>query len=128
MTPIMAVMPFPNLLCQLRKTRRLTQVEAADLIGVSLPQYQRYEGGKSQPTLDVIRNIALAFNVSADALIFEPNERAPDDDLRLQFEAISQFDDDEREMTLILLESLILRHEAKNLSIRPRRRRQEPAA
>jgi hypothetical protein len=37
----------------------------------------------------------------------------PDDDLRLQFEALSQFDENERMVAEELLESLILKHNAK---------------
>jgi hypothetical protein len=47
--------------------------------------------GASQPTLDVIRRLAVALQVSADVLIFGADERGPDGDLRLQFEAISNF-------------------------------------
>jgi hypothetical protein len=34
-------------------------------------------------------------SVSADALVFEEDERGPDEDLELQFEALSQFDSEE---------------------------------
>ena len=91
----------------------MTQAAAAATIGVSLPQYQRYEAGRSQPTLDVIRAMAVAFSVSADALIFEPSERGPGDDLALQFEAVAQFDDDEKRLVRALLEGLIIRHDAQ---------------
>jgi hypothetical protein len=36
--------------------------------------------------------VAIAPSVSADKFIFGDNERRPDEDLRLQFEAISKFD------------------------------------
>lgn len=73
---------------------------------------QRYEAGTSQPTLDVIKKMAVALSVSADALIFEPDERGPDDDLRLQFEAIARLDPEERQVVKAVLESMIIRHDA----------------
>jgi hypothetical protein len=57
--------------------------------------------------------LAIALTVSADELIFGKDERGPDEDLRLQFEAISQFDEEDKELARGLLEGLILKHQAK---------------
>jgi len=73
---------------------------------------QRYEHGSIQPTLDVIRRLAVALSVSADMLIFDENERGPDDELRLQFEALRGFSPEEKQVAKTLLESLILKHDA----------------
>ena len=51
---------------------------------------RRYEAEETQPTLEVIRNMARALSVSADTLVFDEKERDPTDELRLQFEAVSQ--------------------------------------
>jgi predicted enzyme involved in methoxymalonyl-ACP biosynthesis len=59
------------------------------------------------------RKIALALNVSADQLLFEDDERGPSDDLRLQFEAVSRLDPDERNVLKSLIEGMLLKHEAK---------------
>lgn len=77
---------------------------------------RRYESGASQPTLDVIRPLAVALQVSADVLIFGADERGPDGDLRLQFEAISKFASEEKKVIKALLEGMILKHEAKRWS------------
>lgn len=80
-------------------------------------QIRRYEGGSAQPTLDVIRRLALALSVSADALVFAKEERGPvDDDLRLQFEAVSRLDPEEQRIVKALIEGMILKHEAKRWS------------
>ena len=42
----------------------------------------RPESGQSQPTLDAIRNLAKALSVSADMLLFEKDERGPDEDVK----------------------------------------------
>ena len=62
--------------------------------------------------LDVIRRQA-GLQVSADVLIFGANERGPDGDRRLQFEAISKFATEEKQVIKALLEGMILKHEAK---------------
>jgi len=48
---------------------------------------------------------------------FGEKERDPAMDLRLQFEALSQFDEEERKIVKALLESLILKHNAKRAFI-----------
>ena len=83
---------------------------------VHVIQVRRYEGDASQPTLDVIRRLAVALQVSADVLIFGADERGPDGDLRLQFEAISKFAPEEKKVIKALLEGMILKHEAKRWS------------
>lgn len=111
-------MEFPQRLAELRKGRGLTQQALAERASVHVTQINRYETGDSQPTLDVIRRLALALAVSADELIFGKDERGPDEDLRLQFEAICQFDEEDKDLARGLLEGLILKHQAKQSVMR----------
>lgn len=104
---------FPQRLAERRKLHNLTQQQLADRIGMHVVQLRRYEAGTSQPTLDVICNLATALQVSADMLLFGKDERGPDDDLRLQFEAVSRFDEEEKRVVRSLLEGMILKHEAR---------------
>jgi transcriptional regulator with XRE-family HTH domain len=109
-------MAFSDRLAGLRKQRGLTQQALADRAGVHVVQVRRYEGGGAEPSLEIVRKLAVALAASADELLFEKDERSPDEDLKLQFEAISRFDLEERKVAKALLESLILRHEAKRWS------------
>ncbi len=109
-------MDFPQRLVALRKEKGLTQQALADKVGVHVMQIRRYEGGNSQPTLDVIRRLAIALSVSADTLLFDPEDRGPSDDLRLQFEALSQFDPEARKVAKTVLDGLILQHQARRLA------------
>ena len=106
-------MDFPERLVRLRKERKLTQKTLAEQVEVHITQIQRYENGSTQPTLDIIRKLATTLAVSADELIFGEGERGPDERLRLQFEAISQFDEEDRQLAQGVLEGLILKHQAK---------------
>ena len=112
----LAAKDFPDRLAALRKDKGLTQQALADEVGVHVIQIRRYEGGKSQPTLDVIRNLAVALGVSADALLFEEGERGPDEELRYQFEALARFRPEEKKVAKTVIESLILKHEAERWS------------
>ena len=105
-------MAFPDQLAALRRSKALTQVALANACGISVPMLQRYEAATSQPTLDVIKKLAVVLGVSSDALIFEANERGPDDELLLQFEAAQRLDPSEKQVAKTLLESLIIRHDA----------------
>jgi transcriptional regulator with XRE-family HTH domain len=107
---------FPEHLAQLRKERGLTQPQLAEKIGVHVAQVRRYEAGTSQPTLDVIRSIAVALGVSADELLFAQDERGPSDDLKLQFEAVSKFDPESKKVVQQVLDSMILQQEARRWS------------
>jgi transcriptional regulator with XRE-family HTH domain len=89
----------------------------AESIGMHVIQIRRYEAGPCQPTLDVMRRLAVALGVSADVLIFDQNERGPDEELLLQFQAVSRFDPDEKEVVKTVLDGLILKHPAKHWGI-----------
>jgi transcriptional regulator with XRE-family HTH domain len=109
-------MDFPQRLVALRKEKGLTQQALADRVGVHVMQIRRYEAGASQPTLDVIRRLAVALSVSADTLLFDPEDRGPSDDLRLQFEALAQFDSEARNVAKTVLDGLILQYQARRLA------------
>lgn len=108
-------MAFPDRLATLRKKRGLTQQALADDVGVHVVQIRRYEAGKTQPTLDIIRKLAIALSVSADELIFDKDERGPSEELRLQFEAVSRLGPQEIFLVRELLDSIITRHDARRL-------------
>ena len=67
----------------------------------------------AQPTLDVLRRLALALRVSTDVLVFDQDERGPDDELRLQFEALKALDPEEKKVVRSVLESILIKHDAK---------------
>ena len=108
---------FPQRLSALRKDRGLTQQALAEMLGMGITQIKRYESGTSQPTLDVIRKLSQVLRVSADELLFGNTERGPDEDLRLQFEAISRFNEEEKKVVRCVLEGLLLTHEARRWSV-----------
>ena len=117
--PALLDMDFPERLVQLRKARNLTQRQLAELVGVHFTQLQRYESGASQPTLDVLRRLAVNLSVSADVLLFDKDERGPDEALKLKFEALRDFSPDERRIVEGVLDSLIVQHQAKRLFAQP---------
>ena len=52
-----------------RLSRGFTQQETADMLYVTLRNYQNYEGGHASPTLEGLVNIADIFGVPTDFLL-----------------------------------------------------------
>jgi transcriptional regulator with XRE-family HTH domain len=96
------------------KTRKSQKVRGTKT-GVLTTQVRRYESGEAQPSLDILKRIAITFNVSADWLIFEDGEREPQDELKLKFEAIKQMDEEELKSVTSILDALILKHQARRV-------------
>ena len=108
---------FPARLVALRKQKGLTQQALSDLTGVHLTQIRRYEGGVTLPTFEILRKLAVALAVSTDALLFDADERGPDDDLRLEFEAVSRLDPEERQLVKGLIESVVVKHDIRRAGL-----------
>lgn len=100
-------------LIALRRARGLSQQAMADAIGIHANSWKKYETGQAQPSLDVLKKIAVALHVSTDFLLFEEHERGPDDNLRLQFEAVSGLPPAEQSVVKEVLESLIIKYQAR---------------
>ncbi|PIE44631.1 MAG: transcriptional regulator [Gammaproteobacteria bacterium] len=109
-------MNFPTQLIQLRKQRSLTQQQMADAAGIHVNQIKRYEAGTTQPTLEALVKITKALHVSLDHLVFGEDQRGPDEDLKLQFEAISELEDDDKMIIREVLEGLIIKYQARRWS------------
>jgi transcriptional regulator with XRE-family HTH domain len=69
---------LPDRLLSCRNSLGLTQSEAAKLIGITQPAYQRYEAGVRTPSIQVAKEIAKAFNVSTAYLYGDSDQSLPD--------------------------------------------------
>ena len=121
-------MNFGKRLAALRRERSMTQQTLSEAVGCHVTMVRRYEAGETQPTLEVIRNMARALSVSADALVFEEGERLPVQELGLQFEAISQLPADEQAVVREVLESLIIKYQTRRWDATRAARLSAPAA
>ena len=108
-------MAFSKQFLQLRKDHKLTQQEMADRCGMHITQVRRYEADQAQPSVEILKKIALAFNVTADWLIFEEGERALPNKLQLKFEAVSQMSEEDQRTIQSLIDGMILKHTASQL-------------
>lgn len=62
-------MVFSMRLKELRKSRKLNQVDLGKIAGITSKQIQRYESGESEPTLSVLVRLSDYFDVSLDYLV-----------------------------------------------------------
>ena len=104
-------MEFSERLAVMRKAKGMTQRQLASAAGVHVSQVVRYENGASQPTLDVLRRLAGVLDVSGEQLLFAPDERGPDADMRPLYEAVSRLTEDEKGVVRSVLDAFILRHD-----------------
>ena len=75
---------FPKHIRELRLSRRMSQAELGDIVGVSRAAVSEWESGKSVPRLDKLAEMARFFNVPLAQLSGTPGEdMSIDAELRL---------------------------------------------
>ena len=67
-----------QLLKELRKSKKLNQSFFAEMLGISLTAYQKYEYGTAEPTFDAISKLADFYNVSVDFLLGREADKQSD--------------------------------------------------
>ena len=113
-------MPFAQKLAKMRKEKGFTQEDMAQKAGVGIAQLRRYEGGKSSPTLEVIKNIAKTLGVTTDELIFDEEEgvasnKLVDRKLLEQFEMVTKMNPHDKDAIKTILESMILKSKLEDI-------------
>lgn len=112
-------MGFKEKIAKLRKERGLSIKQLAELVGVNSSQIVRYESGKNEPTLSVIKNMAKILGVSADELIFNNKDGVAasklDPELLRKFQEISLFPEREKDAIKVLIDSVIARIKMQEL-------------
>lgn len=99
---------------KLRVLKSLTQSDMAEILGISLSSYQKYERDKNcvTPSLDVLLRIADFFGVSVDYLLGREPATDPFDMLQLPedqksvMERFASFPDDVRAIILDAIKEL----------------------
>ena len=108
---------FPGRIAEHSKKKGFTQQVLADYVGAHVVQIRRYEAGKTQPTLEVLRKLAIALSVSADVLLFDKDERGPHhSDLRLKFEAVEALDEDDQHVITSLIDAYLNKRRLEELA------------
>lgn len=110
-------MAFPDRLVALRRKKGLTQQALSDASGVHVSQLRRYEAGKAEPTLEILRRLARGLAVPGDSLLFDPTERGPQEEtIRMRLEAIDRLDADDRHVIEQVLDGLLVKSGVRRLA------------
>jgi transcriptional regulator with XRE-family HTH domain len=121
------MMGFPENLGELRRRRGLTQAALAKRLGVLANQVSLYESGRSEPSLGVLRKLAVALSVSSDELLFG-GEDPLDKDVALKraFEATLLLQPEEQAVVKSLLDTYVAAHRSGAGGEGPRARKKRP--
>ena len=60
---------FPEKIKELRVSKKMTQQEVADKLGITRPAYTAYESGKREPDFSILQSLANIFDVTTDYLL-----------------------------------------------------------
>lgn len=112
-------MSFSEKIVSLRKERNWTQVQLAESLGMAVNQIKRYEKGKSAPSLEAIKKLAVTFGISADELIFDKGDTVAaqklDSGLLKRFEKITKLPQKEREAVETMLDGIIIKNQLNDM-------------
>lgn len=63
------VLMFPERIKELRLSKKMTQQDVADKLGITRPAYTAYEKGKREPDFSILQSLANIFGVTTDYLL-----------------------------------------------------------
>lgn len=104
---------FAERLKQIRTERKLTQTRIAELLGVSIRVYHRWENGDATPHLDTLVKIAEVLKVSADELLgiedLRDESRIHNHELHRLYSQVDSLSDDAQQALIVVLDGLVKR-------------------
>jgi transcriptional regulator with XRE-family HTH domain len=96
---------------RLRKARGITQVQLADILGVSQQTIQAYEVGRRRIQVSALPAVARALSVMLEELLGEPQQssrkRGPASRLQQQIEAITQLPKNRQRFVSEMLDTVL---------------------
>ena len=107
---------FGDHLKELRNQKGLSQEELAEKVTMHKTHISRYERNLAKPTVEVIKNLCNALDVSADQLVFGDQQRMAeqriqDGELLKLFKKVQDLDSRDVEVIKSLMEAYILKTE-----------------
>ena len=106
---------------KLRNTKKLTQAQLAETVGVTYIQIGRYEKLKSNPSADVLQRLAEALDTTTDYLMNGTSEqiaagKVTDRDLINLFKDVEQLSSEDQQMIKIFLDAIITKRKVQRLA------------
>ena len=110
---------FPERLRELRQQRQLTQVRVAELVGVGIRVYHRWENGAATPHFDALLRLADVLGISLDSLTGRETgcDQAAihNHELHRLYQQVDQLSDEDQQALIVLLDGLVKRSKVKRM-------------
>lgn len=111
-------MEFKDQLKEERNRKKLSQNELANTIGVHVTNISRYERGENRPTIDVLKKLADALDVTTDYLMNGSTndlagESISDKELLSLFKRVNTLSNDKKEVVKEFLGAFVLQADLK---------------
>ncbi len=111
---------------ELRKKRNISQEELGNLIDTHLTNVGRYERDIQMPSAEIIKKIAVVFEVAADELLFDeqreiPAVRVKDERVLEYLEVIDALPVEDREVIFAVVDSMAIKNEVGKISSKVKR-------
>lgn len=104
---------FAERLKELRLSRKLTQSRLAELAGVSLRMYHRWESGQSTPYLDTLVKLSDVLDITSDELLGRAplQDDSPVHNLELHnlVRQVDQLSDNDQQALIAVMDGLVKR-------------------
>lgn len=94
---------------RIRQQKGLSQTELAQISKVNIKSLSRYELGTSTPPANLLKDIADALGVTADALLTDEEVTVADKDLFQRFDIIQKMNEGETKNMIIRFLDLAIR-------------------
>jgi len=105
-------MLFGERILNIRKAKKISQEELANIIGVHAPVIGRYERGEVKPSIEVASKLADALQVSLDYLVGNSDLELDKPTLD-RVQEVSKMPDDDRKQIFMVIDALIRDFKAK---------------
>ena len=112
---------FPERMRELRKQKRLSQQELADLVGLHQSHIGRYERGASRPTADALKRLADALVVTGDYLLSGSSDevakaKLEDREFLYQFQELEKLPEEDKNVVKILIDAFLTKRKLRQLA------------
>ncbi len=112
-------MSFGKRIKEIRASKKISQDELASKIGIHANHLSRYERDVTLPSIEVVKKIAQALEVSIDLLVFgkqDIDSTIQDKELVSLFKNIEQFSQEDKSVVKTLLDAFITKRKVQKLA------------
>ncbi|MFT6384290.1 MAG: transcriptional regulator with XRE-family HTH domain [Bacteroidia bacterium] len=107
---------------ELRVSKKLTQTELADLVGLSYIQIGRYETQKSNPSSDVLKKLADSLDTTTDFLMSGDYDnilstQLIDKELLNQFKEVEKMNPQDKHLIITLIDAFLTKRQVQKLAL-----------